>query len=140
MYKLYSGVIGVLISIMMAFNGTLSKYTGNYLGSVIIHGVGLVGIILLLIITRSKLSIKKQAPLYLYSAGTIGVFTVVSNNMTFKTIGISLTIALGLLGQSFASIVIDHYGLLEMKTIKFKKKKILGLILISIGILIMTFY
>ncbi|WP_027631742.1 DMT family transporter [Clostridium hydrogeniformans] len=140
MYKLYSGIIGVLISIMMAFNGTLSKYTGNYLGSVIIHGVGLVGIILLLIITRSKLSIKKQAPLYLYSAGTIGVFTVVSNNMTFKTIGISLTIALGLLGQSFASIVIDHYGLLEMKTIKFKKKKILGLILISIGILIMTFY
>ncbi|MEW8956012.1 DMT family transporter [Clostridium sp.] len=140
MYKLYSGIIGVLISIMMAFNGTLSRYTGDYLGSVIIHGIGLIGVILVLIITRSKVTLRKQAPLYLYSAGAIGVFTVLFNNMTFKTIGISLTIALGLLGQSLASIIIDHYGLLEMQVIKFKKKKVFGLILISIGILIMTFY
>lgn len=140
MYKLYSALIGVLISVMIAFNGILSNNIGNYLSVTVIHIVGLIGISLILIINKIKLNLPKDIPIYLYSAGAIGVFTVLFNNISFTHLGISITLALGLLGQSVASIVIDHYGLLGMEVIKFKKEKILGLTIISLGIVIMALY
>ena len=140
MYKLYSGLIGVLISVMIAFNGILSNNIGNYPSVIVIHIIGLIGISFILIINKVKLNFGKNIPIYLYSAGAIGVFTVLFNNLSFNTLGVSLTLALGLLGQSVASVVIDHYGLLGMKVIKFKKEKMLGFIIISLGIMTMTLY
>ncbi|MEJ9170093.1 DMT family transporter, partial [Bacillus thuringiensis] len=62
------------------------------------------------------------------------------NNISFSVLGASITIALSLLGQSIASIVIDHFGLLGMKVAKCEKKKLIGLCFISSGIIIMTIY
>lgn len=140
MYKLYSGLIGVLISVMIAFNGILANNIGNYPSVIIIHIIGLIGISFILIINKVKLNLGKDIPIYLYSAGAIGVFTVSFSNLSFNHLGVSLTLALGLLGQSVASVVIDHFGLLGMKVIKFKKEKMLGLIIICLGIMTMTLY
>jgi transporter family-2 protein len=130
----------MLIAIMIGLNGTLSNYLGNYSSSLVVHVIGLVTISLLLIIKKNKIIFKKEVPLYIYSGGAIGLIIVLFNNITFNSLGISLTVALGLLGQSIASIVVDSYGLFNMKIVKFNKKKILGLMLISIGIIIMTIY
>lgn len=131
---------GALISLMIAINGSLSAAIGNYKSSVLIHIVGLISIVLLLKISKEKFTIKRGIPLYLYSAGAIGVFTVLFNNLSFQSLGVSLTLSLGLLGESIASIFIDNFGLLGMKTRKFEKKKIFGLILIVLGITIMAFF
>lgn len=138
MYSLYSVFIGVLIAIMIGLNGTLSNYLGNYSSSLVIHFIGLITISLLLFIKENKITFKKEVPLYIYSGGAIGLIIVLCNNITFNSLGVSLTVALGLLGQSIASIVVDSYGLFNIKIVKFNKKKILGLTLISIGIIIMT--
>ncbi|MFL0266603.1 DMT family transporter [Candidatus Clostridium radicumherbarum] len=140
MYKLLSALIGILITVMLAVNGALSKNTGTYSSIVIIHIIGLICISCILLIKRIKLNLHNNIPIYLYSAGAIGVFTVLFNNLSFNYIGASLTLALGLLGQSIISIVIDHYGLLGAEVYKFKKQKLIGLIIIIIGIVIMTFY
>lgn len=133
-------IIGALISIMIYFNGALGILTGNYLSSVIIHIVGLVTIIVVLIGTKSKLNLKRGIPLYMYSAGVIGVFTVLFNNITCAILGVSLIVALGLLGQSIASIIIDHFGLLGMKVNKFNSKKLVGFTIILVGIMVMSIY
>jgi transporter family-2 protein len=140
MYNLYTGLIGVLISIMVAFNGVLANYIGNNYSSVIIHIVGLIGISFILLLNKNKMSIPKNIPLYMYSAGAIGVLTVLFSNISFNILGASITLSLGLLGQSVSSIMIDNYGLFGMKVNKFNKKKIIGFTLISLGIFIMTFY
>jgi transporter family-2 protein len=140
MYKLYSALIGILLSIMIAINGILANKIGNYPSVVIIHIVGLFGIILILLIKKIKFNLSKNQPIYLYSAGAIGVFTVLFSNISFNHLGVSISLALCLLGQSVASIIIDHYGLFGMEVIKFKKKKILSLIIICLGIMIMTLY
>ncbi|MBD7912113.1 MULTISPECIES: DMT family transporter [Clostridium] len=140
MYNIYSIIIGALIGLMTSLNGILSTYTGNYISSVLIHFVGLIGVVAILIFTKTKLTFDKTLPLTLYSAGVIGVFTVLFNNYTFVPIGASLTMALGLLGQTLSSIIIDNFGLLGVKVNKFNKKKIIGLVIISIGIIIMTIY
>ncbi|KXZ40414.1 transporter family-2 protein [Alkalithermobacter thermoalcaliphilus JW-YL-7 = DSM 7308] len=140
MNNLISCIIGGLISIMVMFNGTLSNAYGGYMSNVIIHSVGLLCIIFILIFTRSKLRIDFKLPLYLYSGGAIGVFTILFNNLTFPVLGVSIPLALGLLGQSVFSIVIDHFGLFGLETIKFEKRKLIGLSFIALGIFVMTFF
>ncbi|MBD5639262.1 DMT family transporter [Clostridium botulinum] len=138
--NLISAFIGALIAIMTLFNGTLSNTFGNYTSSIIIHVIGLFSITFVLLISRSRIKIQKGIPVYLYSAGAIGVFSVVFSNLSFSKLGVSLTLALGLLGQSLSSIFIDHFGLLGMKVIKFEKKKCIGLLFIILGIFIMTVF
>jgi len=138
--RFISIIIGAIISVMILYNGTLSNALGNFNSSIIIHIVGLISIILVLIISKSKLKIQRGIPFYLYSAGAIGVFTVVFTNLSFTKLGVSLTLALGLLGQSIFSIFIDHFGLLGMNIVKFKRKKYIGLLFISFGIFVMAIF
>ncbi|ERI91081.1 hypothetical protein HMPREF1982_03446 [Clostridiales bacterium oral taxon 876 str. F0540] len=140
MNNLISAFIGTLIAVMIMINGTLSNALGNYTSTMIIHIIGLITIILVLLTSRQKLTITKSVPFYLYSAGAIGVFTVLFNNLTFSSLGVSLTLALGLLGQSVSSVVIDHFGLLGMKVMKYQKKKLIGLVFIISGIVIMAVF
>ncbi len=140
MYNFLSAFMGALIAVMILFNGTLSGSAGNYFSTILIHLVGLFSIILVLIISKSKLQFNKKLPLYLYSGGAIGVFTVLFNNSSFTALGVSLTLALGLLGQTVSSIIIDQFGLLDMKVIPFRKDKIIGLLLVVLGIFVMAVF
>ena len=140
MNNLYCLLIGILITLMTTFNGILSENIGNYTSTVIVHLVGLLSTIFVMLFSKRKIIFNKNIPLYLYSAGAIGVLTVLFNNISFNAVGISLTLSLGLLGQSLTSMIIDHYGLLGMKINKFNKNKILGFALMTIGIIIMTIY
>jgi len=132
--------IGALISVMLVFNGTLSNAVGNYSSTVIIHIIGLITIIIVLFATKSKLKIEKNIPILWYSAGAVGVFTVLFSNISFIALGASLSISLGLLGQAISSIIIDNYGLLGMKKIKLNGKKFIGLSIMIVGIIVMTIF
>lgn len=139
MYNFLSFFIGVLIAIMIAFNGTLSDNLGNYYSLVIIHITGFLVMIGILFYKKLKISFKNNIPIYLYSAGAISVFTVMINNLSYTALGVSLPVALGLLGQLLTSLAFDYYGFLGMPKVIFNKKKIIGLLIITIGIYIMTF-
>lgn len=140
MYNLLSLLIGALIAIMVSFNGILSGAFGTYASLVIIHIVGLITMIIVLIYTKKRIHLNTNIPWYLYIAGVISIFTVMFNNLSYPVLGVSLPLALGLLGQTIASIIIDNYGLLGMKKIKFNQKKIIGLLIIVCGVCIMTFF
>lgn len=139
MYNLLSLLIGILISIMIAFNGKLSNGVGSYTSLLIIHAIGFFAIIILLYFKKIKISFRNNIPLYLYIAGGISVFTVMFNNLSYSALGVSLPVALGLLGQLITSLAFDHYGFLGMPKVSFNKKKFIGLLFIIIGISIMAF-
>ena len=61
------------------------------------------------------------------------------NNLSYAALGVSLPVALGLLGQLITSLAFVHYGFLNMKKVQFNNKKFIGLSIIIIGISIMTF-
>ena len=129
---------GALLALMISLNGTVGEASGNYASSVIIHVIGLIGIIVVLIATKSKFKNLKSVPFYMYLGGLVGVLTVIFSNISFSTLGVSLTVSLGLFGQLITSIVIDHFGFFNIPVNKFNKKKIIGLVIILIGILVMT--
>lgn len=140
MNKLASAFVGSLIAIMILLNGTLASATGNYLSSVIIHFIGLIGIVLILILKKSKFKLYSSVPKYAYTAGLIGVLPILFNNIGFSVLGVSITLTLGMIGQSITAIIVDHFGLFNMPVVKFNKKKILGLLIILAGMVLMTVY
>ncbi len=139
MNYIISLIVGAITSIMIFFNGSLSDGYGNPLSTVLIHLSGLIAILIIMLLTHCRMKLPKGLPLYLYSAGFIGIGTVMLTNIAYLKLGVSLSLALGLLGQTIFSLLTDHFGLLGMKTIKVNPKKLFGLGIIGIGICIMAF-
>lgn len=138
MYNLVSLFMGALISVMIMANGTLSAPAGNYGALVIIHVIGLFGIIGVMLVVKAPLKYKQGIPLYLYSGGAIGVFTVLFNSISYSGLGVSLPLGLSLFGQLLTALIIDHFGLFNMKKIRLAKKKFIGLAIILSGIIVMA--
>lgn len=136
MYYFLSLLSGIFISVMIVFNGTLTKRFGVYSATVLIHIAGLLFILAVSLIKRQKLKLE-QVKWYLLTGGAIGVATTVFNNVAFGRISISAILALGLLGQSITGLLIDQYGLMGMPKHPFRKGKIGGLLLVCVGIVSM---
>ena len=140
MNNIISAATGILIALMLLFNGYLAEIFGIYTSSVLIHMAGLITVTVAVLAGRHRFDRLRDAKWYLYSAGAIGVITVIFNSISFSGMGVSLTLAVSLLGQSLAAIIIDHFGLLGMKKIKFERQKITGLGLIVSGIIVMSVF
>lgn len=137
MFKLGAILTGGLTALMVTFNGSLAKIIDNFLALIIIHVIGLLTAGFVLLFRKDKFKFSREIPLYYFTGGALGVFLVFFNNITFQAIGVSLTLALGLLGQSIAALVIDHFGLIGIKSSRFDKRKIIGFGIIFIGIVFM---
>ena len=128
---------GIIVIVMNVFNGQLSDYTGVYLSTVIIHLVGLVTFLIIMKIKNKKIYFKKQIPLYMYCGGCFGVLTVIFNIFAIGKIGASLMTALGLLGQMITSLLLENKGWLSTSIRKLNKGKIIGLVVVCLGIGVM---
>ena len=133
MYYFLALLTGIIISVMLAFNGGLSMQYGPYMATVIIYAVGLILVSIFVLLKKERPFSKKHA-WFLYLGGPIGVMAIEFNNMAFGRISVSAILALGLLGQSVAGILIDQYGFFGMSKHPFTKRKIIGFFLILCGI------
>lgn len=133
MYYFLSLLSGVLISVMVVFNGNLTVRYGVYSATVMIHVAGLLLSAAALFFKKEKIRLHGISWL-LMTGGAIGVATTVFNNVAFGRISISAILALGLLGQSVTGLLIDQFGLFGMKKHSFRLCKIGGLVVICTGI------
>jgi transporter family-2 protein len=133
MYYLLSLLAGMMISVMVVFNGGLSARAGQAMALVIIHVAGLLLLTAFFIVKREKPSLKKL-PLWLYTGGLLGILTTVFNNTAFGHISISAMMALALLGDSVSSLLADHFGLIGVPRRPFRAEKLWGGLLTLAGI------
>ena len=138
MYNILALLIGALISIMISFNSGLEGYVGSTYSVVIIHAVGLIAILIVAAIKKEKVVIKEAIPFYLFLGGIFGVMLTLVNVITIGSIGVALTTALAVFGQLIFSSLVDHFGLFGLTKYEFNPKKLVGLIIVFIGLVIMT--
>ena len=137
MYKNLALINGFVLAIMVFLNGMLSSITGPYISTLIYHVLGFSLIIFISIIKKNKLSNLKEVPPLLFLPGVLSVLTILLNNISIPKIGITLSIGAALFGQLVMSSLVEHFGLFGMSINKLKKEKILGLSVISLGIIVM---
>lgn len=128
---------GIMIAVMILINGDLAATYGNMTSTVLIHLIGLIAITLILLLRREPRPKTGRIPLYLCLGGVVGVFTTFSNILTFGALGVSLTLALGLLGQSVLSLLIDSFGWFGVKKQPLQPQKLAGIGVIGLGALMM---
>ncbi|CAH2215417.1 DMT family transporter [Tepidibacter aestuarii] len=137
MYKNLAIINGVILAIMVFFNGMLANITGPYMSTLIFNVIAFIFIITISIIKKNRLPNIKEVPLILFLPGILGVITILLNNISIPQIGITLAIGVSLFGQLVMSSFVEHFGLFGMPVNRIKKEKILGFSIISLGIIVM---
>lgn len=137
MYKGIAFNAGIIIAVMVTINGMLGESTGTYFSNLVYQLTGLLIILLIAIFSKRDKIILKSIPIIFFLPGLLSVVAVVLNNICFSNLGVTLTLALSLLGQLIMSNLVDHFGLFNMPEIKFKKEKLIGFSIISLGIIFM---
>ncbi len=136
MYYGLSLLAGAITAVMLVLNGRMNQEVSQGVSLVIIHVVGLVAVILYMLLRRDK-PVKTRLPAIWYVGGFIGIATTIFNITAFGHISVSAMMALGLLGESLSSIWADHVGFLGVPVRRFRIEKLLGGLLILVGVIIM---
>lgn len=134
-------VTGAILPAQAVLNTRLGRQTGGPLmGALLSFSVGLICLLLLNLVTNPSSVVHLRpahvSPWYIWIGGFLGAIFVGFITWVNQQQGVALTFALVVSGQIFCSLVIDHFGLLgsAVRTITFEK--IVGAILIIIGIIL----
>ncbi len=137
MYQVLAFLDGVLLAVMVISNGELSAVYGSFLSSVISRIVGGVVTLGLCCWMKAHIPRGKRLPPWMYMGGVYSVAIVLLNNLAFGKISMTSIFALGLLGQTLTSLVIDLTGALGMERRPFQKSSLAGLVIAAAGIAVM---
>lgn len=132
-------LIGVLISLMVAFNGKLGQYMSVFEVSFMVH---IIGLVLLLVIMRFKKE-KIQffgIPKWFYLTGVIGACLTALDAYVVGAIGVTLAVTLSTVAQIIGSATIDAVGIGHLKKVPFNKKRLasLSLLLTGVGLMLVA--
>ena len=128
-----SSLASVLISVMVVLNGELSDYYGAYTGAAIVHFAGLVLVSLFVLIRRENPFARRGLRWTAYLGGAAGATTTLMSNLAYGHISVSAIVALSLLGQALAALMIDCFGLFGMRKKQLNPGALLGLLCTCVG-------
>ena len=140
MYQLIALLTGLILAVMISINGSLSQIYGVFIAAVIIHIVGIAFATLLCRIRgeHKKARLFGHSPWWMYLGGALGVIPTLANNFAYGKISMTSIVALGLLGQTLLSLLIDSLGLFGMEKHAFRKTSLIGILFSLAGVCIMT--
>lgn len=137
MSYLLSILAGAFVAVMISINGILTNVVGTQSAAILFSSIAL--FLAATISSGRKPKKRIKAPLWMYFGGIFNVITIWLNNLAFGKITVSALLALSLLGQVVVSAVVDHFALFGATEQKMDRFKIIGFIIISIGLIVLTF-
>lgn len=137
-------IFAVLAGAVLPFQAGLNVQLGKSVqqpifaafASFLIGSIGLFIYLLILKFDFSTMTQTKTVSLWVWTAGILGAFYVAAVIILAPKLGTALTFSLVVAGQMIISIVFDHFGLfgLPVKTINFQR--ILGILLLIVGVIL----
>jgi len=135
-------LVGAGLVVQVALNMTISKAVGSApLAALANFVVGTAVIALLLLAFRVELPAREQwaaVPWWAWLGGTLGAAYVATATFTGPRLGALLLLALTVGGQMIASMIVDHYGLLGFAREPLDASRVLGAVLLCVGIFLIA--
>lgn len=127
---------GLLLALMVSFNGLLSNSTSAYFSSFVFNAIGLICFSLLLLtpLNRKQRDPKKQRVIWLLIPGFLGAITILLSNATVVQLGVTLMVGISLLGQVITSLFVDGLGLMGKEKVKISYKQLIGIAIMFVGV------
>ena len=126
---------GVAVAVQPSINARLAEKTGFLEAATISFAVG-TAILLITSFLTSDGSLRRasEAQWWQLSGGLFGAFFVTMTIIGVPRIGTTAVLALTIVSQLAAGVVMDHYGLFGMREIPFDLRRILGILLLLVGV------
>ncbi len=127
---------GLLLALMVSFNGLLSNSTSAYFSSFIFNAIGLIcfSFLLLTPLNRKNKVRSKQKIVWLLVPGFLGAITILLSNATVVQLGVTLMVGISLLGQVITSLFVDGFGLMGKEKVKISYKQMIGIVIMFVGV------
>lgn len=140
-FHLFALIAGLLLPLQIAFNNKLTLFSGNpTTSSLISFSVGTIALVVYSLTNptafQKSLQQLSQAPLYAWLGGLVGAFYIISSIVASPKIGIATFLTLIIGGQLAMSLVVEHFGWLGIAVKSITWAKILGLLLVLVGIVL----
>jgi bacterial/archaeal transporter family-2 protein len=128
---------GVAVAMQPSINARLAEKTGYLQAATLSFAVGtLVLLVLSLASHQGSLRRASEADWWQFSGGLFGAFFVTMTIIGVPRIGTTAVLALTIVSQLIAGMVLDHFGLFGMRGIPLDFKRALGVILLLAGVVL----
>jgi transporter family-2 protein len=129
---------GLLLTVQVGFNSTLARAVGNVRFAVLMNfTVGLIGILIYVVASRDAWPTRAalaSVPLWAWFGGFLGAFYVAVATLVGPRIGAAALLALTVLGQLAASMLVDQFGWLGFPVTPISPTRIAGVALLLGGV------
>ena len=135
--------LGAILPMQAAINSRLAKTAGSpVIAAFISFAVGTFALMMFLIIAgQFKLGfISSQSPWWIWTGGILGTFFVAGIVILLPRLGVVLSFSLVLAGQMFAAILFDQFGWMGIAVREISPGKIIGSVLLIIGVILIRKY
>jgi transporter family-2 protein len=137
-YILLALIAGILMPVQPGINAQLSSLVKNpLLASAISFAFGTIVLLIYCLLARvpwPSWSTIASAPWWIWIGGVLGAFFVTSTIILAPKIGAVTMLALLVLGQMVASLILDHFGWLGYPLHPISFWRIVGVIFLVIGV------
>ncbi len=125
---------GIAVGTQAPIAGAMGQRVGGASSSLIVHIGGAVASLLLLVARRGELIHEwRNLPWYMLGCGAFGLVLYLSLSHTIPRVGATAAIALLIVGQLIAGVVIDHFGAFGITTRILDVNRIVAVALLLTG-------
>jgi len=133
-------VSGAALPIQAALNGKMGKVVGDPVYAALISFVvGSLGLLIYVLAMKTDLSTITQTGSVhwsVWTAGLLGAFYVTCVIILAPKLGVALTFGLVVAGQLSISLILDHYGFLDIPVHAMNWQRIAGILFIIVGVVL----
>ncbi|MBX3291799.1 MAG: DMT family transporter [Acidobacteria bacterium] len=137
-------VAGIMVPLQGAVNNKLAgALESPILASFISFVIGTLSLLVFVIVSGtgfSGLASAKNASAVAWTGGLLGAFFVTASVVSIPKLGVALTFSLIVASQMLVTIIIDHYGLLDVPVKEASLPRIAGVLLIIVGVVLIRRY
>ena len=139
-YLLLALVAGTMMPTQAAVNNKMAAVVDSPVTAAFISFVvGTIGLLVFMIATGTplgNLASAKNAPPIAWIGGLMGAFFVASSVTLLPRLGVALTFSLIIAGQMLITLVLDHFGVLGVPVKEISLMRVLGVVLITGGVVL----
>jgi transporter family-2 protein len=132
---------GVFVGVQAPINSRLGRQVGSLQAATFSFLVGTLALILITSLSSggiTSIHTAGRAPWWALVGGLLGAFYVTVALLTVRTLGLSGLTAIVVTGQLTIAVVVDRFGLLGLSKQHIGAPRILGVVLLALGVVLVV--
>ena len=139
-YVLFAITVGAGVAAQAVINGRLRFILGAPVWAATAQFVvGLAVLILFGVVSRQAVPAAAdaaRAPWWMWTGGLFGALFILMAVVATPVLGAALMLASSIVGQLGAALLIDHYGLFGATVIRITPTRVMGVVLLGLGVIL----